>query len=235
MEHLRTPKNIRIFIISNVVIYIIRVMSCIQKTSGLFLILYVCWETNTKKFCQFLFFCHESSEGRTFCFLPSADFITSVTCPIIHFINNNGRWAQWDGNSTCISRFLNIVFYILSTGMRFALMQVKTGLCHILSRFEVAPCKHTPVSITFNTKSILLQMHGEIRLLFNRMHFWNNVYIYMGATVAQYLRCCATKRKVAVSIPDGVIGNFYCHNPSERKIALGSTQPLTVPGLIPGL
>jgi len=31
--------------------------------------------------------------------------------------------------------------------MRFALMQVKTGLCHILSRFEVAPCKETPVPI----------------------------------------------------------------------------------------
>jgi hypothetical protein len=61
--------------------------------------------------------------------------------------------------------------------MRFALMQVKTGLCHILSRFEGAPCKGTPLRIVFEPKAFLLQMHGEIRLSFNRMQFWNNIYI----------------------------------------------------------
>ena len=40
-------------------------------------------------------------------------------------------------------------------------------------------------------------------------------------------RHCATNRKVAGSIPDGVIGNFHWHNPSSRTIALGLTQPLT--------
>ena len=30
----------------------------------------------------------------------------------------------------------------------------------------------------------------------------------MGTTVAQWLRCCATNRKVAGSIPAGVIGFF---------------------------
>ena len=49
----------------------------------------------------------------------------------------------------------------------------------------------------------------------------------LGATVAQWLRCCATHRKVAGSIPDGVIGIFHWHNPSDRTMALGSTQPLT--------
>jgi hypothetical protein len=43
--------------------------------------------------------------------------------------------------------------------------------------------------------------------------------------VAQWLRNCATNRKVAGSIPDGVIGVF--HNPSGRTMALGLTQPLT--------
>jgi hypothetical protein len=33
-------------------------------------------------------------------------------------------------------------------------------------------------------------------------------YISMGTAVAQWLRCCATNRKVAGSIPDGVIGFF---------------------------
>jgi hypothetical protein len=37
----------------------------------------------------------------------------------------------------------------------------------------------------------------------------------------------ATSQKVAGSIPDGVIGIFYRHNPFGPTMALGSTQPLT--------
>ena len=50
-----------------------------------------------------------------------------------------------------------------------------------------------------------------------------------GTAVAQWLTCCATNRKVAGSIPDGVIGIFRRHtgNPSDRTMALGSTQSLT--------
>ena len=48
-----------------------------------------------------------------------------------------------------------------------------------------------------------------------------------GAAVAQWLRRCATNRKVAGSTPDGVIGIFHWHNPSDRTMALGSSQPLT--------
>ena len=49
----------------------------------------------------------------------------------------------------------------------------------------------------------------------------------LGTAVAQWSRCCATNRKVAVSIPDGVTGIFNLHNLSNRTMALGSTQPLT--------
>jgi hypothetical protein len=41
------------------------------------------------------------------------------------------------------------------------------------------------------------------------------------------LRNCATRRKVAGSIPDGVTGIFLWLNPSGRIVALGSTKPLT--------
>jgi hypothetical protein len=41
------------------------------------------------------------------------------------------------------------------------------------------------------------------------------------------LRHCATSRKVAGLIPDGVNGIFHWHNPSGRSMALGLTQPLT--------
>ena len=42
-----------------------------------------------------------------------------------------------------------------------------------------------------------------------------------------WLRHCATSRKVAGSIPDGVTGIFQLLNTSGRIVALGSTQPLT--------
>jgi hypothetical protein len=45
--------------------------------------------------------------------------------------------------------------------------------------------------------------------------------------VAQWLRYFATNRKVAGSIPDGVTGIFHWPYPSDRTMALGSTQPLT--------
>jgi hypothetical protein len=42
-----------------------------------------------------------------------------------------------------------------------------------------------------------------------------------GTLWRNWLRHCATGRKVAGSIPDGVIGIFHGHNPSGRTIALG--------------
>ena len=47
----------------------------------------------------------------------------------------------------------------------------------------------------------------------------------MGTAVAEWLTM-VTNRKVAGSIPDDVIGIFHWH-PSDRTMALGSTQPLT--------
>jgi hypothetical protein len=45
----------------------------------------------------------------------------------------------------------------------------------------------------------------------------------VGTAVAQWLRYCATNRKVAGLIPDGVIGIFHWYDPSDRTMALGST------------
>ena len=55
-----------------------------------------------------------------------------------------------------------------------------------------------------------------------------NVKTNLGGTLwRSWLRHCATIRKVAGSIPDGVIGIFHWHNPSGRTMVLRSTQPLT--------
>jgi hypothetical protein len=45
--------------------------------------------------------------------------------------------------------------------------------------------------------------------------------------MTQWLRHCATNRKVAGSIRDGVVGIFHLHNPSGPAMALGLTQHLT--------
>ena len=56
---------------------------------------------------------------------------------------------------------------------------------------------------------------------------YDDIYIYIwGTAVAQWLRCCDTNRKVAGSIPAGVIGIFHWQNPSDRTMVLVSTQPL---------
>ena len=49
---------------------------------------------------------------------------------------------------------------------------------------------------------------------------------YRGPGVAQWLRRCATSRTVPGSIPGGVTGFFSGIFPSDRTMALGSTQPL---------
>ena len=71
------------------------------------------------------------------------------------------------------------VFYFISTGMRFGLMQVKSGLCHILSRFEVDPHRNTPVPIAHDAKAFLLTVGGELPLMFKRIQLWHYIHVHM--------------------------------------------------------
>lgn len=50
--------------------------------------------------------------------------------------------------------------------MRFAMMETKTGLAEILSKFEVSPCKETQTPIKIKSRSILLTPNESIRLKF---------------------------------------------------------------------
>jgi hypothetical protein len=64
----------------------------------------------------------------------------------------------------------------------------------------------------------------------NKLRFYKRInrrHTSAGHAVAQWLRHCATNRKVAGSISDGLIGIFHRRNPSGRTMALGSTQFLT--------
>jgi len=65
------------------------------------------------------------------------------------------------------------------------------------------------------------------------MHFIRSLAAYTIRSLVScqrwrsWFRHWATSRKVAGSIPDGIIGIFHWHNPSGRTMALGLTQPLT--------
>jgi hypothetical protein len=65
------------------------------------------------------------------------------------------------------------------------------------------------------------------RLRVNTETFRNNINInlhYLFVRWRSLLRQCATSRKIAGSITDGVIGIFHCHNPSGRTMALSLNQ-----------
>jgi hypothetical protein len=96
-----------------------------------------------------------------------------------------GRQIWWHGKSTCMTKFWRSDLFTVFTGMRFGLMQVKTGLCYILSRFEVAPCKDTSVHIAFDPKSFVLQTIGDMLLSFKRINFWSNVQLN-GKSILKY-------------------------------------------------
>jgi hypothetical protein len=61
--------------------------------------------------------------------------------------------------------------------------------------------------------NITLQIVHTVLCLCTRWHSW--------------LKHCATNRKVKGLIPDYVTGIFHWHNPSDRTMALGLTQPVT--------
>ena len=50
--------------------------------------------------------------------------------------------------------------------------------------------------------------------------------LFRGTAVMQWLRCCATNRKVAGSIPDGVIGVFLLTEMGTRSISRCKKRPV---------
>ena len=66
---------------------------------------------------------------------------------------------------------------------------------------------------------------GSLEFSNNKSYYYK--HMVWSTRWRSWLRYCATSRKVAGSIPDGVIEIFHWHNPSDRTMAVGSTQPLT--------
>ena len=72
-------------------------------------------------------------------------------------------------------------------------------------RYSFAPTHAPSVTYTNTQTWHYSPAFLQITWLWNSTSSWKR----MGTTVAQWLRCCATNRKVAGSIPDGVNGVFH--------------------------
>jgi hypothetical protein len=103
------------------------------------------------------------------------------------------------------------------------------------SNLSTVTSQTSPLHATANHIYVLIfrQFLNVLCFSFNDsiIYFYSHCsYIYFFVCVATrwrgWLRNCAASQKVAGSIPDGVIRIFHGHNPFDRTMALGLTQPL---------
>lgn len=68
-------------------------------------------------------------------------------------------------------RTLFIVFFLfdVNIGLRFAMMEAKTGLTEIITKFQILPCSDTQIPIKLNPRAFLLTPNEPIRLLFKKL------------------------------------------------------------------
>ena len=65
------------------------------------------------------------------------------------------------------------------------------------------------ITMEWLSKATILLLSKLLTKLSMHHYILSCVTDYLGTAVAQWLRCCATNRKVAGSIPAGVIGIFH--------------------------
>ena len=113
------------------------------------------------------------------------------------------------------------------------LSTIRTPISHVHHYYATFLCTFKILISTIFWNTVFLRRQRP-RFTLCEAGNWDRTYRVLdfllkikGTAVAQWLRCCATNRRVSGSISDGVIGIFHCHSPSDRTMALRSTQPLT--------
>ena len=101
----------------------------------------------------------------------------------------------------------------------------QTGICVDIGNIGVTTEQGARLPVKWKYVPTLHYTHTPIRAyMYIYVCVCVCVYIYIwGTRWRTWLRHCATSRKVAGSIPEGVIGIFHWHNPSGRTMTLGST------------
>jgi len=138
------------------------------------------------------------------------------------------KWA-----SKCIGSSLHKVLLWMSWFYRPSI-SIATALCRIrnisVDQKTILQCRQFLVFIctstnntsylnvlllhyisTYSLQNLVLQQIVGRAFLFHICRISCPILLTMGTAVAQWLRCCATNRKVAGSIPAGVIGIFHWH------------------------
>ena len=122
---------------------------------------------------------------------------------------------------------LNKVFHCMSRQRSWTFRIAKTAVFGLSEPYFSSPALyslvvvHVPSGVTLKNSTFSTQSALCILCLCqNKRRILSFTTLIVGTAVAQWLRCCATNWKSLV------IGIFHWHNPSERTMALGSTQPL---------
>jgi hypothetical protein len=132
---------------------------------------------------------------------------------IEHFVRSTSRNCRCENLKSRIIR----EHYKQSTEFHTAI----SSLCGFF-----APCRWQNVLLIFRWSSLTPSSRSVIRLI--SIEFLHSSFKVSGARGgAVGLGTTLQARKVAGSIPDGIIGIFHLRNPSGRTMALGLTQPLT--------
>ena len=143
-----------------------------------------------------------------------------VTVKRLHFSTQHWKLRQ---NSSLVNVFCAINSDKIRRWRSFQLCTKKYPLHLLVTLHSVIP-----ITITLQKLGNFLGWQQGIRGDENhRRCLIKTISTWRSSAVAQWLRWCATNRKVAGSIPDDVIGIFHWHIPSDRTMALGSTEPLT--------
>jgi len=130
---------------------------------------------------------------------------------------------------TCSTVFLHVSVSLATSLQSWILIHARSSLTspsQLNLGLPISTAVGLPSVILFTVFSLSSFTICPIRLILCNFYLWTTSPC-LGTTGVQWLRRCATNQKVAGSIPDSVIGIFHWHNPSDRTMALMSTQPLT--------
>ena len=152
--------------------------------------------------------------------------IPPTRCNIMWLFNKTLRTISWfrtekEENFTCSSRNTNIT---LGKAVQYN-RHVGILLSNFLSQMWT---ENAEVTICVRSRPYEIFIRGTTDVNVSGPIIFYSLYLKVGGTRwHSWLRQCATNRKVAGSIPDGVIGIFDWHIPSCCTMSLGLTQPLT--------
>jgi len=112
--------------------------------------------------------------------------------------------------SSCVQ---NLCFYLGSRGLQSGTPPPpRVHFWHIYIYIHTHTHTHAPYHLHHHVSKVfrfILNLHQRDTYIRENICISIHIYIYGGTRWRSWLRHCATSRKVAGSIPDGVIGFFH--------------------------